>query len=75
MPDTRVRYNWFVYDQPNAQGNIVQSAQNLDNGNPNPVNTAYSQSIRLEWYLVTNGVPWQILGTVTTNANPSGQCP
>jgi hypothetical protein len=74
VPDTKVRYNWYVYNQPNAQGNIVQSAQNWDNANPNPLNTVYAQSIRLEWYLVTNGVSSQILGTALANADASGQC-
>jgi hypothetical protein len=73
-PDTKVRYNWSVFNQLNAQGSVIQSAQGWDNANPNPVNTAYTQSIRLEWYLVTNGTPSAILGTVIANANAGGRC-
>jgi hypothetical protein len=40
--DTNVRYNWAVYDQYNVQGNVIQSAQDWGNGNPNPVNARYA---------------------------------
>jgi hypothetical protein len=73
-PDTKVRYNWFVYDAFNAQGNMLQSAQAWDNPNPNPVNTAYAQSMRLEWYLDQNGQTTDILGSVIVNADETGRC-
>jgi RHS repeat-associated protein len=73
-PDTKIKYNWTVYNQLNALGTVLQSAQNLDNGNPNPVNTVYAQSMKLEWFLVVNGAVGPILGTAIANANASGAC-
>jgi hypothetical protein len=73
-PDTKVRYNWAVYSGLNATGNVIQSAQAWDNGNPNPVNTAYAQSLRLEWYLTIGGQDTAILGSQIVNADASGSC-
>src|SRR5690606_15050625 len=30
-PDTKVLYAWFVFDQPNAQGNMLQGYWDWDN--------------------------------------------
>jgi hypothetical protein len=46
-PDTKLRYNWKVYSAFDAGGSVLQSAQAWDNPNPNPVNTVYSQSMKL----------------------------
>lgn len=74
-PEVKVRYNWTVYSGPDGTGTVRQSASGWDNGNPNPVNTAYAQSMRLEWYLVIDGQPTDILGETVVNADASGQCP
>jgi hypothetical protein len=73
-PEVKVRYNWTAYSQFNAGGSVVQSASGWDNANPNPVNTPYAQSLRLEWYLVVAGQPTEILGSVVVNADASGSC-
>gem|GEM_PF-5993117 len=73
-PDTKVRYNWRVFSAFNALGSLLQSANDWDNGNPNPVNTVYSQSMVVEWYLFTNGSKGGILGNAIANANPGGLC-
>jgi hypothetical protein len=73
-PEIKLRYNWYVYNALNAQGKVLQSAKAWENANSNPVNTAYSQSMKVEWYLTTNGVNGPILGSVIVNANGSGSC-
>lgn len=73
-PEVKVRYNWSVYNDFNAHGNMLQSATGWDSPNANPVNTVYAQSMLLEWYLVTNGVPSGILGSRIANANQNGRC-
>jgi RHS repeat-associated protein len=73
-PDTKVLYDWAVYSAFNAQGSVLQSATRWDNGNPNPVNTVYAQSMKLSWYLSIGGVTGSILGTVIANNNASAPC-
>jgi hypothetical protein len=73
-PEVKIRYNWYVYNQLNAQGSLLQSATNWDNANPNPVNTVYAQSMKVEWFLTTNGQNGAVLGTAVANANSSGIC-
>ena len=73
-PEVKVRYNWYVYNAFNAQGTILQSAFGWDNGNPNPVNTVFSQSMKVEWYQTINGNPGGILGSAIANANTAGGC-
>lgn len=74
VPEVKVRYNWVVYDQLDGQGNVLQSAQGWDNGNPNPVNTMFARSISLEWYLVIDGSAGAIMGTVIANADEGSRC-
>jgi hypothetical protein len=73
-PETKVRYNWRVYNQPNGQGNLLQAGLNWDNASPNPLNTSYAQSLRLEWYLWMGNERTPILGHVVVNADSTGQC-
>lgn len=68
-PESKVRYHWQVYDNYNGTGNILQSAVGWDNGNPNPVNTVYSKSMKIEWYLVVDGESTEILGCDVANAD------
>lgn len=74
VPEVKVRYNWYAYDALDGQGNVLQSATGWDNANPNPVNTVYAQSLKVEWYLTINGQDTPILGSVIANANLSGGC-
>ncbi len=67
-------YNWRVFNAFNTLGSVLQSASGWDNGNPNPVNTVYSQSMLVEWYVVTGGVQGGILGNAIANANSGGLC-
>lgn len=73
-PDTKLRYNWKVYSAFDAGGSVLQSAQAWDNPNPNPVNTVYAQSMKLEWYLTIDGQDTAILGMQIANANAGGSC-
>jgi YD repeat-containing protein len=73
-PEIKVRYNWLVYNAFHAQGRMLQSASGWDNGNANPVNTVYAQSMRVEWYLTIHNVPTPILGSAVANANSGGRC-
>ncbi|MEM6910362.1 MAG: choice-of-anchor K domain-containing protein [Verrucomicrobiota bacterium] len=68
-PDTKIRYNLTVYDDYHALGNVLQSAEGWDNGNPNPLNSAYAKSLKVEWYLVIGGIATEILGCDIANAD------
>ncbi len=73
-PEVKLRYDWAVYKKLNASGQLLQSAQGWDNPNPNPVNTVYAQSLKLNWYLTINGQNTAILGTQIVNADETGRC-
>ncbi|QPC82413.1 VCBS repeat-containing protein [Phototrophicus methaneseepsis] len=73
-PEVKLRYNWASYDSFNATGTIKQSAQSWDNTILNPLNTPYSLSLRLEWFLVIGGQPTPILGSLIVNADSTGAC-
>jgi hypothetical protein len=73
-PDVRVGYNWTVFSEANVGGSIVASATGLEANGVVPLTTGFGQSIRVEWYLVIDGVPFTILGTVTANADETGLC-
>ncbi|MEM6910373.1 MAG: Ig-like domain-containing protein [Verrucomicrobiota bacterium] len=68
-PDSKVRYNWYSYSDYHATGTVVQSASAWDNQDPNPLDTAYAKSMKLEWYLVVDGNTSPILGCVIANAD------
>ncbi len=72
--DAKLLYNWAVYSQFNARGSILQQASGWDNPNPNPLNTVYARSLKLEWYLYNNGQVTDILGSIVINANGSSCC-
>lgn len=70
-PDARLRYNWTTYD---AEGNELQSVRGWDSPNPNPLNINYSHQITVEWFIVVDGQPSEILGSATAMANSQDRC-
>ena len=74
-PDVKLRYNWRVFGAPNIAGQTLQAASGWDTVKANKVNTVYSQSMLVEWYLVIKGVQGSILGSAQANAGNDSLCP
>ena len=70
----KLLYDWTAYSDFNGAGQVVQSATGWDNPNPNPMNTSYALSLRVEWYIWQNGATSDVLGSVLVNADETGRC-